>query len=169
VPAAGVPAAIPTPVMLGIAQVSVQLAFQRAFQHHLGQPPQQPTRPGQAQPSARARSASWPAAPPRPNPPGHHRVPARPWRPPLPWLAEGPDSAEAAPRVARAGPTAIRSQNPSFRGRGTDGLCSVAGAANSHPDTYAASDPNQKPGRSLIPGDGAAGDQGLRIGLRARQ
>jgi hypothetical protein len=29
--------------------------------------------------------------------------------------------------------------------------------------------PNQEPGRILIPGDGAAGDQGLRIGLRARQ
>jgi hypothetical protein len=28
---------------------------------------------------------------------------------------------------------------------------------------------NQEPGRILIPGDGATGDQGLRIGLRARQ
>jgi hypothetical protein len=33
------------------------------------------------------------------------------------------------------------------------------------PDTYAASGP--EPGRILIPGDGAAGDQGLRIGLPA--
>jgi hypothetical protein len=37
------------------------------------------------------------------------------------------------------------------------------------PDTYAASGPNREPGRILIPGDGAAGDQGLRIGLPARQ
>jgi hypothetical protein len=29
--------------------------------------------------------------------------------------------------------------------------------------------PNQEPGRILIPADGATGDQGLRIGLRARQ
>jgi hypothetical protein len=29
--------------------------------------------------------------------------------------------------------------------------------------------PNKEPGRVLIPGDGATGDQGLRIGLRARQ
>jgi hypothetical protein len=29
--------------------------------------------------------------------------------------------------------------------------------------------PNREPGRILIPGDGAAGDQGLRIGLPARQ
>ena len=28
------------------------------------------------------------------------------------------------------------------------------------PDTYAASGPNREPGRILIPGDGAAGDQG---------
>jgi hypothetical protein len=31
------------------------------------------------------------------------------------------------------------------------------------------SGPNQQPGRILVPGDGAAGDQGLRIGLPARQ
>ena len=37
------------------------------------------------------------------------------------------------------------------------------------PDIYAASGPNREPGRILIPGDGAAGDQGLRIGLPARQ
>ena len=36
-------------------------------------------------------------------------------------------------------------------------------------DTYAVSGPNREPGRTLIPGDGAAGDQGLRIGLPARQ
>ena len=37
------------------------------------------------------------------------------------------------------------------------------------PDTYAASRPNRDPGRILIPGDGAAGDQGPRIGVPARQ
>jgi hypothetical protein len=37
------------------------------------------------------------------------------------------------------------------------------------PDTYAASGPNREPGRILIPGDGAAGDHGLRIGLPVRQ
>ena len=37
------------------------------------------------------------------------------------------------------------------------------------PDTYAASGPNRELGRILIPGDGAAGDQGLKIGLPARQ
>jgi hypothetical protein len=37
------------------------------------------------------------------------------------------------------------------------------------PNTYAASGPNREPGRILIPGDGAAGDQGLRIGLPAPQ
>jgi hypothetical protein len=57
---------------------------------------------------------------------------------------------------------AIRSQHPSSRGRSTEGLCPGAGAASSHPDTYAASAPNQEPGRILIPGDGAAGDQGAQ-------
>jgi hypothetical protein len=37
------------------------------------------------------------------------------------------------------------------------------------PDTYTASAPNQQPGRILIPGDGAAGDQGLSIGPPARR
>jgi hypothetical protein len=37
------------------------------------------------------------------------------------------------------------------------------------PDTYAASGPNRDCGRILIPGDGATGDQGPRIGLPARQ
>jgi hypothetical protein len=46
------------------------------------------------------------------------------------------------------------------RGRSAVGLCPGAGAASSHPDTYEASGPNQEPGRILIPGDGAAGDQG---------
>jgi hypothetical protein len=37
------------------------------------------------------------------------------------------------------------------------------------PDTCAAWGPNREPGMILIPGDGAAGDQGLRIGPPARQ
>ena len=36
------------------------------------------------------------------------------------------------------------------------------------PETCPASGPEPEPGRILIPGDGAAGDQGLRIGLPAR-
>jgi hypothetical protein len=35
----------------------------------------------------------------------------------------GPDGAEAARRVAQAGRATIRRQNPSSRGRGTEGLC----------------------------------------------
>jgi hypothetical protein len=35
-------------------------------------------------------------------------------------------------------------------------------SASLHPDTYAASGPGQEPGRILIPGDGAAGDQGAQ-------
>jgi hypothetical protein len=38
--------------------MGVHLAFRGAFQHHLGQPRQQPTRPGQAHARGRARSAS---------------------------------------------------------------------------------------------------------------
>ena len=37
------------------------------------------------------------------------------------------------------------------------------------PDTYAAPGPNQEPGRILIPGDGAAGDQGAQNRLSARR
>ena len=51
--------------------------------------------------------------------------------------------------------------------RGAEGLC--PSVASSLPDTYAAPGPGSATGKILIPGDGAAGDQGLRIGLRARQ
>jgi transcriptional regulator with XRE-family HTH domain len=40
-----------------------------------------------------------------------------------PRPAGGPDGAEAARRVAQAGRATIRRQNPSSRGRGTEGLC----------------------------------------------
>ena len=42
-------------------------------------------------------------------------------------------------------------------GRSTDGLCPGAGAASSHLDTY-----DQDAERILVPGDGAAGDQGAQ-------
>jgi hypothetical protein len=74
-----------------------------------------------------------------------------------PAARRGPDGAEAAHRVAQAGRATIRRQNPSSRERGTEGLC--LGAASLHSGTYAASGPNREPGRILIPGDGAAGDQ----------
>ena len=41
----------------------------------------------------------------------------------------------------------------------------VASSHSGHPARHQA--PNQEPGRILIPGDGAAGDQGLRMGLSA--
>ena len=50
---------------------------------------------------------------------------------------------------------------------GTAGKVSASVRRAYIPDTYAASGP--EPGRILIPGDGAAGDQGLRIGLPALQ
>jgi hypothetical protein len=70
----------------------------------------------------------------------------------------GPDGAEAARRVAQAGRATIRRQNPSSRGRGTEGLC--LGAASLHCGHLRGIGP--EPGRILIPGDGAAGDQGAQ-------
>jgi hypothetical protein len=86
-------------------------------------------------------------------------VRARIWRPPLSRPAAGPDAAEAARLVARAGRAAIRSQLPSSpRGR-AEGL--RLGVASSHSGHLHGIGPlNQEPGRTLIPGDGAAGDQG---------
>jgi hypothetical protein len=70
----------------------------------------------------------------------------------------GPDGAKAARRVAQAGRAAICRQNPSSRGRGSEGLC--LGAASLHPGRLRGiGPPNREPGRILIPGDGAAGDQ----------
>jgi hypothetical protein len=76
--------------------------------------------------------------------------------------AESPDSAEAARRVARVGRAAIRSQHPSSRGRSTEALrpVQVRRAHIRTPTRHRA--PNQEPGRILIPGDGAAGDQGAQ-------
>ena len=75
-----------------------------------------------------------------------------------PRPAGAPDGAEAARRVAQAGRAAIRRQNPSSRGRGAEGLC--LGAASLHSGHLRGiGPPNRGPGRTLIPGDGAAGDQ----------
>jgi hypothetical protein len=41
-----------------IAEVVIEVAFQRALDHHLGQRAQQPVGAGQLQPPARARSVS---------------------------------------------------------------------------------------------------------------
>ena len=76
--------------------------------------------------------------------------------------AESADSAEAARRVAQAGRATIRRQNPPSRGRSTEALCplQVRRAHIRTPTRHRA--PNQEPGRILIPGDGAAGDQGAQ-------
>ena len=79
-----------------------------------------------------------------------------------PRPAESSDSAEATRRGARVGRAAIRSQHPSSRGRRTEGLCPVQ-VRRAHirtPTRHRA--PNQEPGRILVPGDGAAGDQGAQ-------
>ena len=78
------------------------------------------------------------------------------------------DSAGAARRVARVGRLAIRKPASVFSGRSTEGPCpvQVRRALIRTPTRHRA--PDQEPGRTLIPGDEAAGDQGLRIGLRAR-
>jgi hypothetical protein len=96
------------------------------------------------------------------------RVRARTWRPPLSRPAGGPDAAEAARRVARAGRAAIRRQHPSsLRARRGRCLPWCGELTFRTPTRHRA--PNQQPGKILIPGDGAAGDQGFRIGLSARQ
>jgi hypothetical protein len=51
-------------------------------------------------------------------------------------------------------------QNPSSRGRGTEGLC--LGAASLRSGHLRGIGPEPEPGRILIPGDGAAGDQGAQ-------
>jgi hypothetical protein len=86
-----------------------------------------------------------------------------------PWPAESADGTEAARLVARAGrpaqPSAARIRLPEGAVRKVP-----ASAQRAYiPDTYAHRASTQELGRILIPGDGAAGDQGLRIGLPARQ
>ena len=86
------------------------------------------------------------------------RVRARTWRPPLPRPAGGPDAAEATRRVLEldAQPSAASIRPP--RESGAEGLCQ--GMASSHSGHLRGiGAPNQQPGRILIPGGGAAGDQ----------
>ncbi len=75
--------------------------------------------------------------------------------------AESADSAEAARRVAQAGRATIRSQQPSsLRARRGRSLPWCGELTFRAPTRHRA--PNQQPGRTLIPGDGAAGDQGAQ-------
>ncbi len=95
-------------------------------------------------------------------------VRARTWRPPLSRPAGGPDASEAGRRVARAGRAAIRRQHPSsLRPRRGRSLPWCGEFTFRTPTRHRAT--NQQTRRILIPGDGAAGDQGLRIGLSARR
>jgi hypothetical protein len=80
-----------------------------------------------------------------------------------PRPAGGPDAAEAA----RPGLLELDAQPSAGRIRlsvGAAGKVSASVRRPCIPETCAASGPNREPGRILIPGDGAAGDQGLRIG-----
>jgi hypothetical protein len=77
-----------------------------------------------------------------------------------PGAAGGRDGAEAARRVAQAGRATIRRRIRLPEGAARKVSASVRRACV--PDTYAASGPNREPGRILIPGDGAAGDQGAQ-------
>jgi hypothetical protein len=77
-----------------------------------------------------------------------------------PRPAGGPNGGEAARRVAQDGRSTIRRQNPTSRGRGTEGRC--LGTASLHSGHLRGIGPEQGPGRILIPGDGAAGDQGAQ-------
>jgi hypothetical protein len=67
-------------------------------------------------------------------------VRARTWRPPLSRPAGGPDAAEAARRVARAGRAAIRRQHPSSPESAARKVSASVRRAHI-PDTYAASGP----------------------------
>jgi hypothetical protein len=83
-----------------------------------------------------------------------------------------PPGAETAQKQHAAGLLKLDAQPSAARIRLPEGAARKVSASVRRaciPDTYAASGPNREPGRILIPGDGAAGDQGLRIGLPARQ
>ena len=96
------------------------------------------------------------------------RVRARTWRPPLPRTAGDPDAAKAARRVARAGRAAIRRQHPSSpRARRGRSLPCCGELTFRVPTRHRT--PDQQPGRILIPGDGAAGDQKAQNSLPARR
>jgi hypothetical protein len=78
-----------------------------------------------------------------------------------PRPAAGPDAAEAARRVAQAERAIIRSQQPSsLRARRGRSLPWCGELTFRAPTRHRA--PNHQPGRILIPGDGAAGDQGAQ-------
>jgi hypothetical protein len=97
-------------------------------------------------------------------------VKARTWRPPLPRPARGPDAAEAARRVARAGRAAIRRQHPSSlrarRGRslpwcGELTFRTPARHRVPNPGTWKDPDPRRRSSRgsggseqACLPGDG---------------
>jgi hypothetical protein len=75
-----------------------------------------------------------------------------------PWPAGTPDGAEAVRRVAQGGRAATCRQVPSSRGRGAEGLCPGAASFSFRtPPRHRAPEPG--PGRTLIAGDGAAGNQ----------
>jgi hypothetical protein len=76
--------------------------------------------------------------------------------PPRPAGAQTAQKQHAGLLKLDAQPSAARI--PSSRGRGTEGLC--LGAASLHSGHLRGiGPPNREPGRTLIPGDGAAGDQ----------
>ncbi len=79
-----------------------------------------------------------------------------------PSARRGPDAAEAARRVARAGRAAIPRQHPSSPESAARNVC--PGAASSHSGHLRGIGPrpDQEPGRILIPSDGATGDQGAQ-------
>jgi hypothetical protein len=94
-------------------------------------------------------------------------VRARTWRPPLPSARRGPrrrrSSTPGCSSWTRNHPQPAASSLRARRGRSLPWCGELTFRA---PTRHRA--PNQQPGRILIPGDGAAGDQGLRIGLPAR-
>ena len=78
--------------------------------------------------------------------------------------ALGPPGAETAQKQ-HAGLLKLDAQPSAARIRPPEGAARKVSASVRRaciPDTYAASGPNRDPGRILIPGDGAAGDQGAQ-------
>jgi hypothetical protein len=80
---------------------------------------------------------------------------------------QGPDGGEAARRVAQAGRATIRRQNPSSRGRGTEGL--YLGAASLHSGHLRGIGPEPGTRKDPDPRRRSSRGSGLRIGLPARQ
>jgi hypothetical protein len=76
----------------------------------------------------------------------------------------GPPGAQTAEKQ-HAGSLEVDAQPSAARIRLPEGVGRKVSASVRRaciPDTYAASGPNREPGRTLIPGDGAAGDQGAQ-------